>query len=56
MMLDTKTLIQAHLVSHLQLAPQLLVALRRGHASFTPHMGKMRKFHTDIASFLDTPT
>src|SRR5215471_3465838 len=52
MMLDAKAVIKAEFVSHLQLAPQLLVALRRGHASLIPHMGKMRKFHNDMASFL----
>src|SRR2546427_12175321 len=56
MMLDAKAVIKAELVSHLKLAPQLLVALRRGHTSFIPHMGEMRKFHNGIASFPETPT
>jgi len=56
MMLDTKAIIKAALVSHFQLAPQLLVALCRCQASFIPHMSEMCKFHNDIASFLGTPT
>jgi hypothetical protein len=52
MMLDTKAVIEAKVVSCLQLAPQLLVALRRGHARFLPHMSEMRKFHNDMASLL----
>jgi hypothetical protein len=42
---DAKAVIEAERVARLQLTPQLLVALVRGHPRFAPNMRKMGELH-----------
>ena len=53
-MLDAEAVIEAELVAQHELAPQLLVALRRRHAGLAPNMGEMGKLHR-ASSFLASP-
>ncbi len=49
MMLDAEAEVEAELVAELQFAPELLVALVRGHAGLAPDVGEMGEFH--VVSF-----
>src|SRR6516162_8259300 len=45
MVLDTKSIIEAELVTQLKLPPQLFIALMRRHSGLCPDVGKMGKLH-----------
>src|ERR1700720_2612645 len=45
MMLDREAIIEAQFVAKLELAPKLLVALRRAHAGLAPDVGEVGKLH-----------
>src|SRR5215469_6477237 len=45
MVFDAEAVVEANVVAHLKFAPQLLIALMRGHPRLTPDMRKMREFH-----------
>jgi len=47
-MLDAETVVEAELVAELKLAPELLVALMRGHVGLAPDMGEVSEFHEVI--------
>ena len=45
-MLDAKSVVEAELITQLQLAPELLITLCRTETGFGPDMGKMREPQT----------
>ncbi len=45
MVLDAEAIVEAEVVAERELAPELLVALVRGHTGLAPDMGEVREFH-----------
>src|SRR5215510_6377555 len=50
MVLDAESVVVAKFVAQLKFAPQLLIALVRGHAWLAPDMRKMGKLHAAVSS------
>jgi hypothetical protein len=45
MVLDAERVIEAGLVAHRKLTPELLIALMRRHAGLRPNVGEVRELH-----------
>ena len=48
MMLDAEAVVEAEVVAERKLAPELLVALMRGHVGLAPDMGEVGEFHREV--------
>ena len=48
MMLDAEAVVEAEVVAERKLAPELLVALVRGHVGLAPDMGEVGEFHRGV--------
>ena len=52
MMLDTEAIVEAEVVAERKLAPELFVALVRGHVGLAPDMGEVGEFHGEVIPML----
>src|SRR5262245_29597944 len=54
-MLNGETKVETELVAGFELAPQLFVSLRHGHARLVPHMREVREFHLTPPNIRQSP-